>query len=493
MTGRSILDGLNAASKAGVKATPSARFRTKEIDIDNIYRNELNQYSLEGVDDLARSILVAGRLFHNLVVVYDPNREGGEEYRLVSGERRLLALHKLVDCGHTEYKLVTCQVIPKGSQAEERLAVILANTQRDKTAADRVQEYEGIKKSLEEMREAGVDFYGRNLKEGKLRDHMAAIMQEADGTLAAMEKISRSLTPELRELMEEGKLNFTTATAAASLTQEEQHSLAEMKEESEGEGDRITKKDVQAVRESGAREKLREEYAARPCEKKEGSTCSNADNLITFYRDGATSGCAGCCAWCTERKNCEKCCAEVKNGLQEAAEAQDRQEQETTGAEEKNAAQGRAEADQGFLDDAHPEHAGTLCYSCLHWSECSEKSDRVTACDKYKNPAAERQPIEQAAEVQTRQATEEEAMRTDEQLVTLLHDAVDNLLEDGMVNQQEANRIKSLLAAMHRRWINTGCWKPYGAAEEEDEREKRRSQDANARKDERGESGNVNS
>ena len=134
-----------------------------------------------------------------------------------------------------------------------------------------------------------------------------------------------------------------------------------------------------------------------------------------------------------------------------------------------------------------------MCYSCLHWSECSEKSDRVTACDKYKNPAAERQPIEQAAEVQTRQATEEEAMRTDEQLVTLLHDAVDNLLEDGMVNQQEANRIKSLLAAMHRRWINTGCWKPYGAAEEEDEREKRRSQDANARKDERGESGNVNS
>ena len=46
MTGRSILDGLNTASKAGVKATPSARFRTKEIDIDNIYRNVLNQYSL---------------------------------------------------------------------------------------------------------------------------------------------------------------------------------------------------------------------------------------------------------------------------------------------------------------------------------------------------------------------------------------------------------------------------------------------------------------
>ena len=56
MTGRSILDGLNTASKAGVKATPSARFRTKEIDIDNIYRNELNQYSLDDVDNLARAM-----------------------------------------------------------------------------------------------------------------------------------------------------------------------------------------------------------------------------------------------------------------------------------------------------------------------------------------------------------------------------------------------------------------------------------------------------
>lgn len=40
MTGRSILDGLNTASKAGVKATPSARFRTKEIDIDNSPRRD---------------------------------------------------------------------------------------------------------------------------------------------------------------------------------------------------------------------------------------------------------------------------------------------------------------------------------------------------------------------------------------------------------------------------------------------------------------------
>ncbi len=481
MTGRSILDGLNTASKAGVKATPSARFRTKEISINDIYRNQLNKYSLDDVDSLARAILVAGRLYHNLVVVYDPAEQG--DYRLVSGERRLLALHKLVDAGHPEYKTVTCQVIPKGSKAEERLAVILANTQRNKTAADRVQEYENLKQALEEMRAAGVDFYGRDLTEGKLRDHMAAIMDEADGTLAALEKISNSLNPELRKLMEEGKLNFTTATAAAALSTDEQAQLVQQNT-AQGEDKPITKRDVAQARAASACEHIRSEYAARPCECDNSHNCNNADNLLTFYRDGATSGCDGCCAWCNNRASCPKCCAEVAAGGKSDADAPlhvapDRI-QPTTSQTAENAAEDATAAAAPFADDAHPEHAGTLCYSCLHWSECSEKSDRVTACDKYKNPAAERQPIEQTAEVQTRKATEEEAMRTDEQLVTLLHDAVDNLLEDGMVNRQEANRIKSLLSAMHRRWINTGCWKPYGAAEEQDEKERRKSQDVNS-------------
>lgn len=478
MTGRSILDGLNTASKAGVKATPSARFRTKEIDIDNIYRNVLNQYSLDDVDSLARAILVAGRLYHNLVVVYDPALDA--DYRLVSGERRLLALHKLVDGGHPEYKTVTCQVIPKGSQAEERLAVILANTQRNKTAADRVQEYEGLKQALEEMRAAGVDFYGRDLTEGKLRDHMAAIMDEADGTLAALEKISNSLTPELRKLMEDGKLNFTTATAAAALSTDAQAQLVQQNT-AQDEDKPITKRDVAAARAASAREYLRQEYAARPCECDNSHNCDNVDNLLTFYRDGATSGCAGCCAWCNNRTSCPKCCAEVAAGSQSDADtplhgAPDRIQPPTSQAAE-NAAEDATAAAAPFTDDAHPEHAATMCYSCTHWSECSEKSDRVLSCDKYENPAEKRTPLAPAGEVTTSKG---ETMATDEQLVAVLHSTVPDLVADGTLTQQEGNRLFSLITAMYRRWINTGCWKPYGAAEEQDEKERRKSQDVNS-------------
>lgn len=481
MTGRSILDGLNTASKAGVKATPSARFRTKEIDIDNIYRNVLNQYSLDDVDSLARAILVAGRLYHNLVVVYDPALDA--DYRLVSGERRLLALHKLVDAGHPEYKTVTCQVIPKGSQAEERLAVILANTQRNKTAADRVQEYENLKQALEEMRAAGVDFYGRDLTEGKLRDHMAAIMDEADGTLAALEKISNSLAPELRQLMEDGKLNFTTATAAAALSMDAQAQLVQQNA-AQGEDKPITKQDVAKARTTSAREYLRSEYAARPCECDNSHNCDNVDNLVSFYRDGATSGCAGCCAWCKERTSCPKCCAEVAAGSQSDADtplhgAPDRIQPPTSQTAE-NAAEDATAAAAPFADDAHPEHAATMCYSCLHWDECSEKSDRVLSCDKYENPAEKRTPLAPAGEITTTQADAAHTLRTDEELVNVLYAALGTLEYQGQINELEARRLHSLLSAMHRRWINTGCWKPYGAAEEQDEKERRKSQDVNS-------------
>ena len=71
-------------------------------------------------------------------------------------------------------------------------------------------------------------------------------------------------------------------------------------------------------------------------------------------------------------------------------------------------------------------------------------------------------------------------LRTDEELVNVLYAALGTLEYQGQINELEARRLHSLLAAMHRRWINTGCWKPYGAAEEQDEKERRKSQDVNS-------------
>ena len=89
----SVLDTLNQNSKAGADETPKARFRTKDVSIFKMYRNKMNFYELTEIEGLAADIYMFG-LKQNLEVVYDPSERG--EYRIVSGERRWMALKHLV-------------------------------------------------------------------------------------------------------------------------------------------------------------------------------------------------------------------------------------------------------------------------------------------------------------------------------------------------------------------------------------------------------------
>ena len=91
--GFSVKDALNKNSKAGIDESPRARFRTKDISIFKMYRNDMNFYSVEQIEELAGDILMYG-LKQNLELVYAPCEKG--EYRIVAGERRWEALKYLV-------------------------------------------------------------------------------------------------------------------------------------------------------------------------------------------------------------------------------------------------------------------------------------------------------------------------------------------------------------------------------------------------------------
>lgn len=222
---RCFLDNLNRTS---LSDTESAKgyFRTVDIPIAKIYRNDMNDYSLEDIRQLADSIAVQG-LLSSLAVVHDPLPGGTLEYRLISGERRWLALQLLVSEGHTEFLKATCQVLQKGSRNQECVALILANTQRNKTPADRVFEYETLKRTLEQMRENGETLMGVDLSKGRIREHIGRILGECDGTLAALEKISNGLTSELRQELDTGNMGFTAAKKAAALPKQAQKELLE--------------------------------------------------------------------------------------------------------------------------------------------------------------------------------------------------------------------------------------------------------------------------
>ena len=434
-SGRNIFDGLNAASKAGVQTAPSARFRTRDVPLASIYRNEDNHYSLTDVDKLAKDILLAGRLYHNLVLVYDPTPAG--EYRLISGERRWLALQQLVREGHTEFATVTAQILPKSTPEQERLAIILANAQREKTAADRVQEYEGIKAALEKMRAKGQDLYGRDLRTGRLRDVIAEITEEATGTLATLEKISTNLIPELRQLLDQGCMGYMTAADAASLSPEQQRALACTA------GEQITRKDVraQADAEKISVENLEKKYETVICPAAPERSCNNGHNLASLLQEGSMSGCPGCCCTCEKATSCEKCCDVVKNAAG------------WTGGEPVDFGTQLSVENEEFRDDAVARHAESLCYKCGHWGECSEKSDRVLTCDKFKNAhAREAEPVSTVDTI----ANDERKRGNRELLQLLMTVGIDGLHKNERITDQEAEQLYQLLKSMWTLWVESG-------------------------------------
>ncbi len=68
-TGWNVMDALNNKTKAAaVDNKPKARFRTKDINIDQLYSNDKNFYSIPDIEQLASDIFAVG-LLENLTVV----------------------------------------------------------------------------------------------------------------------------------------------------------------------------------------------------------------------------------------------------------------------------------------------------------------------------------------------------------------------------------------------------------------------------------------
>ena len=173
--GFSVKDALNKNSKAGIDESPRARFRTKDISIFKMYRNDMNFYSVEQVEELAGDILMYG-LKQNLELVYAPCEKG--EYRIVAGERRWEALKYLVSKGYKEFELATSKLTTPQDNDEEQVEIIIANAYRTKTTSDMIEEETRLKASLERMKAAGKKIKGYDLQSGRLRDVISSMLSD---------------------------------------------------------------------------------------------------------------------------------------------------------------------------------------------------------------------------------------------------------------------------------------------------------------------------
>ena len=222
--GWSPIDALNKNSMAAAEDRPKARFRTRDISIKKMYSNEKNFYSMQDIEGLAQKILAAG-LMENMTVAYEPCDRG--IYKIIAGERRWCALNKLVEDGYKEFEIVTCQIKNAAEENEEIVQIIIANSYRDKSIEEMLEEEKQLKKALQYMRDNGLELQGYDLSKGRLRDVIASIMQKSTGKIAQIEKINSNLIPELQKEVREGRLNFSVAHEVSGLSQEKQHELLE--------------------------------------------------------------------------------------------------------------------------------------------------------------------------------------------------------------------------------------------------------------------------
>lgn len=303
-TGYSVMDALNKNSKAGIDESPRARFRTKDVSIFKMYRNSMNFYSLDGIEELAGDILMYG-LKQNLELVYEPCEKG--EYRIVAGERRWLALKRLVEQGYKEFEMATCKLTAPQDADEEQVEIIIANAYREKSVGDMIEEEQRLKASLERMKAAGKQIKGYDLQSGRLREVISSMLHMSKTKIAQIEAVSNNLIPEFKEELDKERLTFSAAYELSGMTPEEQKEALE-KYKTDGE---LTHKDIremktgkaepEQVSESDTEEQKDAGIGMNPPEENPAA----GEEYQTPHPEGITSICYSC----TEYETCN-----VKSG-----------------------------------------------------------------------------------------------------------------------------------------------------------------------------------
>ncbi len=380
-TGFSVMDALNKNSKAGIDKSPKARFRTKDISIFKMYRNDMNFYSVKNIEELAGEILIYG-LKQNLELAYAPCDKG--EYRIVAGERRWEALKLLVSKGYKEFEIATCKLTSPQDADEEQVEIISANAYRVKSIADTIEEEQRLKTSLERMRAAGKQIKGYDLNSGRLRDVIASMLQISKTKVAQIESVSNNLIPEFKEELNKERLTFSAAYELSGMTEEEQREALATYEET-GE---LTHKDVKT---------MKGEKAAGQQDSKEPERVSESDTgKYVSYEEAA-----------------------VNYGMNppEGLETEGENWERTAGA-------GYEERPGDNYETPHPEGITSICYSCTEYETCNVKTGTCTKCDQYKNRA--------------------EVYKTDEQRYSEEQDKIDRETKKKLREMQQEEKMNNL-------------------------------------------------
>ena len=199
---------------ASLSAAPKKQSDIQRISYYDLVPSEDNFYSMEDIEDLKAAIELAGHVLHNLVVT--PLGDG--KYKILSGHRRHRAVGELLKEGKDQYEFLPCAIedmSDDGTGLIGQTLLIAANSQREKTAWDKLEE---VRQMLEIARRAKE----HDGLPGRVRDLVAKSLHVSSSRIAKYDSILNNLLPELMVEIKADCLPISTAYELSTLESSEQ-------------------------------------------------------------------------------------------------------------------------------------------------------------------------------------------------------------------------------------------------------------------------------
>lgn len=320
---------LNTESKQVIKND----FKAVKISIHKLRQapDKENFYHMddEEIETTARTIELVG-IQQNLVV---KPIEDTDEYEIITGNKRSLAVLKLLAEGKTEFEMVPCKIEETGDDIRNELILIFTNsTQRDRSDYEKMKEIKRVKELLEEYKKD-------NKLTGRKQEIIAYILGTSKSQVGRLENIDHNLIEEFITEFAAGRINTSTANEIAGLSQEAQQAL------------------FATYRETGI-------LTAKDA--KEKKTAANeqieGQKYITEYPEVLPDDL---------KEQVKKYAEEHGVSLEDAATILSMMPQQES---------------DGYTDfEPDPDKVNSICFVCLHWSECDQKGNTVINCKDYTN------------------------------------------------------------------------------------------------------------
>ena len=194
-----INDILNAKTKAAGQQAQTDGYKEIYLSPYEVKAAQENTHQkLENIEELADSFLHVGQEQPTVLA-----RVNGE-YRIIDGHRRNAANILNLERGHKEYEKVLYRFMDM-SEAMYELRLLAGNGfTQELTAYEKTRLVERTKAALIRAKEEdGLEI------QGKMRDLVAAMINESSTNVARMDAINNNATPEIKEQLKEGNLGIT--------------------------------------------------------------------------------------------------------------------------------------------------------------------------------------------------------------------------------------------------------------------------------------------